>query len=311
MDAFEAGGVDAGVVLGGGDAGMAEEFLDHAKVEAFGKEMGGEAVAKGVGADAITDADAAGVFFDQLPDVDPAHGSAAASEEEKVRVGQAGFKDRRDEKGPESLQVLLQDFLGGGAEGDDALLVAFAEAFAVALIDVHFGNFQRRDFGSASAGRVHHLQDGAVAKGELVVRMGRRQQGSHLPFAEHVWQPLPHARPVEQFGGAGGDEAVENQESEERLQRCDVPGDRRGRQLLVVEVVEIVAELGDAEFVPALHFRLIGPGEEAPQVEGVRVDRIGRESAFVTEIGEKQRLGACQGVHALVIDRPTSRLANH
>ena len=40
-----------GVDLGGGDAGVAEQGLDHAEVGAVGEEVGGEGVAEGVGRD--------------------------------------------------------------------------------------------------------------------------------------------------------------------------------------------------------------------------------------------------------------------
>lgn len=49
MDFFEALKVDVGVDLGGGEADVAEEFLDDAEVGAAGEEVGGVGVANFVG----------------------------------------------------------------------------------------------------------------------------------------------------------------------------------------------------------------------------------------------------------------------
>ncbi len=81
MDLFEAVGVDVGVDLGGGDVGVAEEFLDDAEVGAAGEEVGGEGVAEGVGVDGA-DAGAAGEAADELPEDDAGDGPAGAGEEE-------------------------------------------------------------------------------------------------------------------------------------------------------------------------------------------------------------------------------------
>lgn len=45
----EAGGVDGGVDLSGGDAGVAQDFLDDAEVGPVGEEVRGEGVAEKVG----------------------------------------------------------------------------------------------------------------------------------------------------------------------------------------------------------------------------------------------------------------------
>ena len=53
-----------GVDLGGGDVGMAEEFLDHAEVGAALEQMTGEAVAEFVGGDGPrVDPSGSGEFF--------------------------------------------------------------------------------------------------------------------------------------------------------------------------------------------------------------------------------------------------------
>ena len=58
---------DMGVDLGGGDVGMAEQFLDDAQVGASAEQMGRKAVAHEVGIDIRFDARACGVLLDELP----------------------------------------------------------------------------------------------------------------------------------------------------------------------------------------------------------------------------------------------------
>ena len=58
VDFAEVAPRDVGVDLGGGEAGVAEEFLDGAQVGAGLEQVGGEGVAERVGADAMLGAGA-------------------------------------------------------------------------------------------------------------------------------------------------------------------------------------------------------------------------------------------------------------
>lgn len=68
VDLFHAFGGDVGVDLGGGETGVAEEFLDAAEVCAVVEEVGGEAVAELVRGDAERDGGGAEVFFEDIGD---------------------------------------------------------------------------------------------------------------------------------------------------------------------------------------------------------------------------------------------------
>ena len=68
VDLFHAFGGDVGVDLGGGETGVAEEFLDAAEVCAVVEEVGGEAVAELVGMDFLGEASGGGAFVDDLFD---------------------------------------------------------------------------------------------------------------------------------------------------------------------------------------------------------------------------------------------------
>jgi len=73
----EAGGVDAGVDLGGVDVGMAEEFLYDSEVRAAGEEVRGEAVPEDMGVDIFEPGGCCG-GFDDAPDGDAVEWPAGA-----------------------------------------------------------------------------------------------------------------------------------------------------------------------------------------------------------------------------------------
>jgi hypothetical protein len=68
VDFAEAAAGEVGVDLGGGEAGVAEEFLDGAQVGAGLQQVGGEGVTQGVGADAVLGAGAQHVPMDDAAD---------------------------------------------------------------------------------------------------------------------------------------------------------------------------------------------------------------------------------------------------
>ena len=61
----QAGGVDLGVFLGGGQAGVAQQLLDGAQVGPGPQQVGGEAVAQGVGRGRGGQAEAAAQALDR------------------------------------------------------------------------------------------------------------------------------------------------------------------------------------------------------------------------------------------------------
>ncbi len=81
MDFPEAFLIDVGVDLGGGDVGVAEEFLDDAEVGAAFEEVGGERVPQQVRVDVLLDAGEGGALLDDL--ADPVGAEWAAADREK------------------------------------------------------------------------------------------------------------------------------------------------------------------------------------------------------------------------------------
>lgn len=121
VDLAEAGLVDVRVELGGGDVRVAKEFLHDTEVGPAVEEVGGEGVAEGVRMD-VVEAGAGGEAFDDLPDGDTVERTAKPGKKEaflvQVLVPQ--------EFGPAVGEVFADGVEGGLADGDEALLSAFA-----------------------------------------------------------------------------------------------------------------------------------------------------------------------------------------
>jgi len=92
VDGFEAAVFDVGVDLGGGDAGVAEHFLEGADFGSSGEHVGGKAVAEGVGADSLIGTDALCVTADEFPEHHTGEGTTGAGEEEGAGVFFAGHQ---------------------------------------------------------------------------------------------------------------------------------------------------------------------------------------------------------------------------
>ena len=68
MDRFKALLIDVGVNLGGGDSGVAKEFLDDTEIGTVFKEVGGKGVPQQVRVDVLFNPGLLGAFFDDLAD---------------------------------------------------------------------------------------------------------------------------------------------------------------------------------------------------------------------------------------------------
>mgnify|MGYP004368600573 CR=1 FL=1 len=109
MQSLESAVFGLGVELGGGDAGVSEQFLQFADTCPSGEHVRGEAVSECVRADVAGDARASGVFLDQFPEGDSGELVAAAGEEQPR--GLTGVGQSR----AFGIEVVGESGLDGGA----------------------------------------------------------------------------------------------------------------------------------------------------------------------------------------------------
>lgn len=219
VDLAQAAFGDVGVDLGGGDGGMAEEFLDDAEVGPMFEEVGGEAVSEHVGGDGPADSGEPGAFADSEPEGDGGEGRAAPGQEDGARA--AGG----EEGGSRDLEIALEGGDGDAADGDDSFLAAFADDGCVSGLEVELFEAEGAKFSQAQARGVGEFENGLVAEGVRGFGLDRGEQAADFRIGERfgqsfpasgeremcrgvVWKkPFPFAVAIE--GSEGGDSEVE------------------------------------------------------------------------------------------------------
>src|SRR5262245_3603635 len=112
---------DMGVNLSRADIGVAEQFLDHAKVGAVFQEMRGKAVARQGGGDIALNSRAADAALDSQPHRDRREWRAAFRQEN------ARGRAACNELGPACVQIPLQSDNCFSTERDNAFFVSFPD----------------------------------------------------------------------------------------------------------------------------------------------------------------------------------------
>jgi hypothetical protein len=150
--------VEVGIDLGGGNAFVAEHFLDGAEVGAAFHEVGGERMTEGMRGDIFCDTGLPDQVFEEQEDHLPR--KLAAPSVEKEGVFMTGFCAEVD------ADILLIDadiFDGGAADGYQSFLIAFADHADVAHVQVEAGDPEVDDFTDAQTAAVHGFEDGLIA----------------------------------------------------------------------------------------------------------------------------------------------------
>ena len=150
--------VEVGIDLGGGNAFVAEHFLNGAEVGAAFNEVGGEGMAEGMRGDVLGDPGLLYEVFEQQEDHHAAKAAAAAVEEEDIFM--AGLDG---DMGADLLLVDADVFDSDAADGYQPFLVALADHANIADVEVEAGNTEVDDFADAEPAAVHGFEDGFVA----------------------------------------------------------------------------------------------------------------------------------------------------
>jgi hypothetical protein len=136
-------GGDVGIDFGGGDGGVAEEFLDDAEISAVLEQVRGEAVSEHMRSDVTFDAGHAGAFLDAQPKRHRGERSSALGEENIPGRMEA------HELGAGRFKVELERLDGFASDRHSAFFVAFAENGDEAGIEVELFESDLAEFGEA------------------------------------------------------------------------------------------------------------------------------------------------------------------
>ncbi len=223
------GGVGAGVdgfqlldarlrVNGGGfELFVAEELLDEADVGPAFEHVRGATVADEVAASRATDFGLLDELAHHAADDVGVEALAVTGEEEGF------FRLVNEELGADFVEVAFEPFQGAGADGNNAVFVAFALADLQGLpLAVEVGDFEAGQFAAADAGAVKGFEHGAVAEAERIGDVGNAEDAAHFTVAEGFggkafflpWQ-------LDLAGGVGLQDVLAGEPGEVILERAE------------------------------------------------------------------------------------------
>ncbi len=276
---------DVGVDLGGGDAGVAEEFLDAAEIGAGVEHVSGEGVAELVGADVDGDAGVAEVFLEEFADADAGEACAALGDEEGSGLD-AGLG-----------AVALDGLEGRRADGDDALFAALAENADGLREGIDVGDVEADELREAEAAGVEELEDRGVAgggPGGSLFFKGSLERGFEefldLGDGEDERELAFELGKLDFLEGVAGEAMALGEPLVEGAERGEMKADGGEGGAAFHELEEEAAEIVGGALLPRF-----GTGLGAEPVEGVAVieEGAGRDVALEFEGIEE---GVCEAV---------------
>ena len=261
--------------------------------------MGGEGVAEGVGADVVLGAGFEHVAVDDAADAAGGEGAAAVVEEETAGVFFVGALFG-EEVGAAFVEIGCDGLLGGGAEEDDALAVAFAAdeelGGAAGLVDG-----EADELADAEAGGVEGFENRPVAEPEGGFVVGRGEELLHVALVEELGEAAALAGGGEADGGVGGGCAAGFEVAIKGAEGGELASDGGSGVVLFVEVGEEAPEVGRADVGPgAGEARLLKKGGALLEVVGIGAEGGVGGAAAVLEFGEE---GVYGSVHGLMLHR--------
>src|SRR6267378_518135 len=128
------------------------------------------------------------------------------------------------------------------ADGNEALLGAFAEYADEVVLKHHVANAERNPFRDPESGTIGKLEHCPVAKRQRLVERRSGKKLLDLFNPEHFRKRAPLLRRFEPLAGITHDVSLPEHEFEVRANRRYVPPDRCGRQSEVLEMIYEFAE---------------------------------------------------------------------
>lgn len=289
VDGHEVVQRDAGVALGGGELGVAEEFLDGAEVGAVAEQVGGVGVAEGVGVKARVAVGKEPVFLDEQLDAAGGEAGAAAVDEQGIVFSLA------------DSEVAFERFGGLRGVGHEAFLAALAADAEPAFGAVEVFEVEADALADAEAAAVEKFEDGVVAFGLVLF-----DDGDHLLFGGDGGEGLGEFGGEQELGGVVGVPAHLEGVLQQAADGGDLFAKGGGVLLVAIEFGEPAPEVGQLDGFEGGGGAEVGG--EAGEGDAVGFDGLGR-GVGAGERDEVVGNGLFEGDHAGTGARYSSRAA--
>jgi hypothetical protein len=267
-DVPQAGPIDVCVDLGRTDVGVAEEFLDNAKVGTSREQVGGETVSEHVRMHTFKPGPIC-ESPDDLPDRHPLQRSPRVREQQPI----AGAAVRESSQMASQFgAVPIKCLDRWPPDGNEPLLVALPGHKHDFKFSFPIAHAKCAHFAGAKTGSVHDLNQRAIAFPQPTRSgTGSVDEGSHLLRSEHARKPFPpswrHERPCR----AASDSLLGFEPAEEHPNRRQVPRD--------------AARLESARAVEHLHMRRKIAGTDRPWIADTLATNIFNHVSQVGVVG--------------------------
>ena len=275
-------GAHVGIDLRGGQAFVAEQFLDGPEVGAVVEHVGGETVPERVGTHAAGEAGDAGVLLQH-----PTH--TAGAEASPVLVEEEGFPVHPGPPAPVTLaqvQVVLEGSHRRPTDGGDPLLAPLSPQEGHLSEAVQIAQVELDQFAYAHSGAVEQFQDGPVAGAQEGVGRRSREQPLHLRQVQALGESSLEFRRPHGACRVLLHLPLAYQELVETAEGGDLPGYRGAGVVPLPEVGEIAAQVRRGGR-PGVALVAVNGGEELYellQIGGVTAQGVRRDVASQVEI---------------------------
>ncbi len=230
VDGHEVVQRDARVALGGGELGVAEEFLDGAEVGAVAEQVGGVGVTESMGVEAGVAVGEEAVFFDEQLDAAGGETGAAAVDEQSILLCRADG------------EVKVERFGGFRGVGHEAFLAALAADAEPAFGAVEVFEVEADALADAEAAAVEEFEDGVVAFGLVLF-----DDGDHLLFGGNGGEGLGEFGGEQELGGVIGVPAHLEAVLQQAADGGDLFAEGGGVLLVAIEFSEPAPEVGQMD----------------------------------------------------------------
>ena len=282
VQVFQSLARDVRVDLRGRQVAVSEQHLHHPQVGAVIEQVGRKGMAQGVRRQLFADAGLARVALDDVPEGLARHAITAARGKQVIGLAfEQDLTARAPVEFPDRAHRLL-------AERNESLAIALAENADNALVQVDLALAQVHELRHAQAGRVQHLEHGAVAAAERIAHQRRRQQRFDLLLGERAGERAADLRHGDLRGGILADLTLAHQVAEETAEAgkltCRGARPRSGMHTPGNEILKICA--GSAHHGDGA---LGQPSRQSSQVRAVHQLIAGRLGEGLQDISERLR----------------------
>src|SRR6266478_10052845 len=259
--------------------------LDGAQIRSPLQEMRGKAVTEFMRSQPSAQTQLDAVIMQHLPDGDAAEPPTASRQEQDLMVQRRS--PRPEEFGPRAGKVGLHRGDGLASDGNQAFLVAFADAPNAAHSHIHVRNAQIEQFGNPKAGGIQDFEHRSVSQTHRSRRIRSLHEAVHLFLAQVRGEPLAYLRRLEVFRRVHADQFLHQGVLEKTTERNQVSSDGPAVQFLLIEIGKEVDDIFTVHRVDLVFVTLGQKAGEPSQIPAISENGVLGQTPLHSQIAQE------------------------